>query len=193
MGRFARDAFADQPIRAKDRVTPLDRAKGMDKSVFVDDRKKPADFIDPTDERNYVVASLSWPIGLSFRENPTPGMGGIFVDKIIEGGTAGENGLSEGDQLILVDGVDVSGLDFDEATEPIHRAAAAGAPLSLALFRGDSEYFYGDWGPEPEWVQAFAQKLEARERNAAQGSPEGGDDAGVSEDSVLDQLLDDAQ
>ena len=75
----------------------------------------PSDFVDAMDEGNYVAVELTKPMGIVFEENDDD-FGGIFVQSHKEGGVAAENGvLQEGDQLIAVNTIKVSGLPFDDA------------------------------------------------------------------------------
>merc|ERR1719384_1195024 len=77
--------------------------------------QEPENFIDSMDTVNYVAVSLTKPMGIIFEENDEE-YGGIFVLSLSEDGAAEKDGVVKpGDQLILVNGENVSGLSFDNA------------------------------------------------------------------------------
>lgn len=115
-----------------------------------------ADFIDSMDESNYVAVELEKPMGIIFEENDSE-FGGIFVQSLKEGGVAAENGMvKDGDQLISVGTVNVSGKDFDEALGII--IDSEDEKTKLTLFRGSAKQFYGPTGPSKEWLENFCEK-----------------------------------
>ena len=77
---------------------------------------EPTDFIDSMDGTNYITASLTKPMGISFEENDDSEMGGIFVTDVTEGGSAMTDGtVRPGDQLVSVGDKKVVGLPFEDA------------------------------------------------------------------------------
>jgi len=160
MGLFdgVKDAFSAPPSSLDaERETPIDRWMGW--SVAKDDEteeaKAQADaaFVDSMDSENYVTVELTKPMGIIFEENDEE-MGGIFVQSLLEDGAASQHGvLKEGDQLVAVDGVKVSGKSFDNALETIMECEKS--PTPLLLFRGTSEQLYGPTGASQEWLDEF--------------------------------------
>mmetsp|Transcript_6693 Transcript_6693/g.8663 ORF Transcript_6693/g.8663 Transcript_6693/m.8663 type:complete len:204 (-) Transcript_6693:259-870(-) len=169
MGLFdgVKDAFGAPALeRSKidaDRETPIDRWMGWsvvsetgnaEKAVAV--QAAQVDFVDSMDESNYVSVQLAKPMGVVFEENDSD-FGGIFVQSLKEGGIAAENGvLQEGDQLVSVNTVKVSGLSFDDALGAI--VASEGENTKLLLFRGDAKQFYGKTGASQDWLNEFISK-----------------------------------
>ena len=108
------------------------------------------------DAVNYVSASLMKPMGLVFEENDEE-VGGIFVASLAEGGAAEKDGaIKPGDQLIAVNGQDVSGLGFDEALSFIINAETEST--KLIFFRGTEKQYYGPTGPSKDWISEFISK-----------------------------------
>ena len=115
-----------------------------------------ADFVDAMDTSNYVAVELPKPMGIIFEENDSE-YGGIFVQALKEGGVAAEHGLlQEGDQLVAVNEVKVSGLPFDDALGII--VDAEGDTVKLVLFRGQAKQLYGKTGASQEWLDEFVSK-----------------------------------
>jgi C-terminal processing protease CtpA/Prc len=115
-----------------------------------------ADFVDAMDETNYVAVQLSKPMGIVFEENDSD-IGGIYVQSLKEDGSAANCGfLKEGDQLIAVNTMKVSGLPFDDALGAI--VDSEGDSTKLVLFRGSAKQFYGPTGANREWVGEFVAR-----------------------------------
>jgi len=112
-----------------------------------------ADFVDSMDETNYVTVELSKPMGIVFEENDAD-FGGIFVQSLKEGGVAELDGsIKEGDQLVAVKNIKVSGMPFDDALGTI--IDAEGEKVKLVFFRGTATQFYGPTGASQEWLDDF--------------------------------------
>jgi len=116
----------------------------------------PADFVDAMDEKNYVTAQLTKPMGIVFEENDSK-VGGIFVLSVTEGGAAALDGIIKpGDQLVAVNNVKVSGKTFDEALGAI--VDSQNPKTQLLLFRGRESQFYGPTGASQAWLDEFISK-----------------------------------
>jgi C-terminal processing protease CtpA/Prc len=116
----------------------------------------PANFVDSMDEANYVIASLSKPMGIVFEENDEE-YGGIFVLSLSEGGNAENDGkIKPGDQLVAVNDKKVAGLSFDDALGAIVEANTE--KTRLVFFRGDEVQLYGPTGASKEWLDEFISK-----------------------------------
>lgn len=157
-----KDAFSQPPSSlSSQRETPIDRWMGWsvvsEKNAQEDNAgKKPVDFVDSMDEKNYVGVRLSKPMGIVFEENDSE-YGGIFVQSLMEDGIAAKDGtLQATDQLVTVGTKNVSGLDFDDALAAI--IESEGDTIDLSLFRGTAKQFYGPTGPSKDWLAAFAEK-----------------------------------
>jgi C-terminal processing protease CtpA/Prc len=108
------------------------------------------------DETNYVAVQLTKPMGIVFEENDSD-VGGIYVQSLKEDGSAANCGfLKEGDQLIAVNTMKVSGLPFDDALGAI--VDSVGDSTKLVLFRGSAKQFYGPTGANREWVGEFVAR-----------------------------------
>uniref|UniRef100_A0A7S3DN85 PDZ domain-containing protein n=1 Tax=Entomoneis paludosa TaxID=265537 RepID=A0A7S3DN85_9STRA len=167
MGLFdgVKDAFGAPALERSqidsERETPIDRWMGW--SVVSDNDKAEqaaafanVDFVDAMDETNYVAVELAKPMGIVFEENDSD-YGGIFVQSLKEDGIAAQNGvLQEGDQLVAVNTVKVSGLPFDDALGAI--IDSEGETTKLVLFRGDAKQFYGKTGASQDWLDDFVNK-----------------------------------
>jgi len=67
-----------------------------------------------------------------------PGSVGAFIDKVIEGGSAFASGKFErGDQIIAVDGVDVSGMEVDDIVKKVK--GEAGTEVKVTLLKHDTK------------------------------------------------------
>ena len=116
----------------------------------------PSNFVDSMDEVNYVTASIEKPMGIVFEENDED-YGGIFLLSLKEGGHGEKNGLLKpGDQLIAVDGKQVSGMSFDDALGTI--VESENSEVKMTFFRGSPEMFYGPTGASKEWLEEFLSK-----------------------------------
>mmetsp|Transcript_16020 Transcript_16020/g.44098 ORF Transcript_16020/g.44098 Transcript_16020/m.44098 type:complete len:213 (-) Transcript_16020:303-941(-) len=166
MGLFdgVKDAFAAPAVERSsidsERETPIDRWMGWSVVSENDKAQQQAamtpDFVDAMDESNYVSVDLEKPMGIVFEENDSE-FGGIFVQSLKEGGVADINGvLQEGDQLVAVNEMKVSGLAFDDALGAI--IDSEGETTKLLLFRGTSKDFYGKTGASQAWVDEFVAK-----------------------------------
>mmetsp|Transcript_42192 Transcript_42192/g.89989 ORF Transcript_42192/g.89989 Transcript_42192/m.89989 type:complete len:202 (-) Transcript_42192:454-1059(-) len=160
MGLFdgVKDAFtagSDKPIVSEDRVTPFDRWLGLDKelSTVQDQKVESVTYVDPSDTKNYMAVELAKPMGLAFVENEGE-CGGVFVDEVLESGTASSAAptILSGDQLVAVDGTLVVGWEFDKALEAIK--ASSGDMTKLIFFRGPTAFLYGPTKPDAEWYKA---------------------------------------
>jgi len=167
MGLFdgVKNAFSQPPLERSnldsERETPIDRWMGW--SVTKDEETKnevaksgskaPANFVDSMDATNYIEVSLSKPMGIVFEENDEE-TGGIFVQALTDGGSAAVNGnIKIGDQLVSVGQSKVSGMAFDVALGTIVDSVAD--PVSLLIFRGTADQFYGPTGASQEWLNEF--------------------------------------
>ena len=116
----------------------------------------PSDFVDAMDEKNYVITSLTKPMGIVFEENDEE-FGGIFVLSLSEAGAAESDGkIKPGDQLIAVGSKMVSGLSFDDALGAIIDATEES--VKLTFFRGTDKQFYGPTGASKGWLDEFIAK-----------------------------------
>lgn len=116
------DAFGsggDKPLVTEDRVTPFDRWLGLDKDLVEGPQvDETASYIDPLDVSNYAAYDLAKPMGIAFVENEGE-CGGVFVEEVLESGSANGVGVAARDQLVAVDGTLVMGLEFDAALDAI--------------------------------------------------------------------------
>uniref|UniRef100_A0A7S0JGR6 PDZ domain-containing protein n=1 Tax=Calcidiscus leptoporus TaxID=127549 RepID=A0A7S0JGR6_9EUKA len=159
MGLFdgVKDAFttgSDKPIVSEDRVTPFDRWLGLDKDITASEQKtESVTYVDPSDVQNYVTVQISKPMGLAFVENGGE-CGGVFVDEVLESGTAASAAppIVTGDQLVAVDSTLVTGWEFDAALDAIK--ASSSDTTRLVFFRGPTAFLYGPTKPTDEWYQA---------------------------------------
>ena len=158
MGLFdgVKDAFGqgDKPLVAADRVTPFDKWMGLDKELV--DAQRPdetAAYIDPSDRANYVSYTLSKPMGIAFVENEG-GCGGVYVDKVLDTGSAAGTSLAQGDQLVAVgSSTAVLGASLDAVLEAV---GASGDSTKLTLFRGPTAFLYG---PTQATAEFYAEML----------------------------------
>lgn len=105
------------------------------------------------DEANYVIASLSKPMGIVFEENDVK-TGGVFILSITEGSAAEKEGiLKPGYQLVAVNDKKVSGLSFEDALGAVKDST--GAKTQLILFRGEVKQLYGPTGASQAWLDEF--------------------------------------
>jgi C-terminal processing protease CtpA/Prc len=159
MGLFdgVKDAFttgSDKPIVSEDRVTPFDRWLGLDKDITASEQKtESVTYVDPSDVQNYVTVQISKPMGLAFVENGGE-CGGVFVDEVLESGTAASAAppIVTGDQLVAVDSTLVTGWEFDATLDAIK--ASSSDTTRLVFFRGPTAFLYGPTKPTDEWYQA---------------------------------------
>ncbi|KAL7564043.1 hypothetical protein ACA910_006950 [Epithemia clementina (nom. ined.)] len=160
MGLFdgVKDAFSAPALERSaidsERETPIDRWMGWSVVSENDKAEKVAavnaDFVDAMDKANYIAVDLPKPMGIIFEENDTE-YGGIFVQALKDGGAAAEHGvLQEGDQLVAVNSIKVSGLPFDEALGVI--VDSEGETTKLVLFRGSAKQLYGKTGASQAWL-----------------------------------------
>mmetsp|Transcript_10203 Transcript_10203/g.11843 ORF Transcript_10203/g.11843 Transcript_10203/m.11843 type:complete len:207 (+) Transcript_10203:181-801(+) len=163
MGLFdgMKEAFSAPPAMSVDseRETPIDRWMGW--NVKSDETQAvaadPANFVDSMDVKNYVSASLTKPMGIVFEENDEE-YGGIFVISLSEDGAAEKEGtIKPGDQLVAVNDIKVSGMEFDAALGCIIDASEE--QPKLTFFRGTSAQFYGPTGASADWVNEFVAGL----------------------------------
>eukprot|EP00418_Pyrodinium_bahamense_P018508 CAMPEP_0179104160 /NCGR_PEP_ID=MMETSP0796-20121207/48302_1 /TAXON_ID=73915 /ORGANISM="Pyrodinium bahamense, Strain pbaha01" /LENGTH=215 /DNA_ID=CAMNT_0020802093 /DNA_START=147 /DNA_END=794 /DNA_ORIENTATION=+ len=113
------------------------------------------DFVDSSDEANYVTVILKKPLGIGLAENAEEG--GLKVTEIQPGSNAEASGkIKPGYQLIVADGKPVYGLPTNEIVQPI---AEKDGPVMLTFFTGKAEHFYGKLGPSSDWLTEFLQKL----------------------------------
>mmetsp|Transcript_23266 Transcript_23266/g.50404 ORF Transcript_23266/g.50404 Transcript_23266/m.50404 type:complete len:197 (-) Transcript_23266:248-838(-) len=139
-----------------ERETPIDRWMGWNTKKDAPQQsisKEPSDFVDSMDSKNYVIATLTKPMGIVFEENDSE-IGGIFALELSEGSSAETAGtVRPGDQLVAVGEKKVSGLVFEEALGTIIDSAAD--EVKLVFFRGPSKFLYGPAGASQEWLDAF--------------------------------------
>lgn len=170
MGLFdgVKDAFSAPSSNIDaERETPIDRWMGwsVTKEEQAEANVNDDSFVDSMDENNYITVDLDKPMGIIFEENDQE-VGGIFVQSLTENGAAITSGmLKEGDQLVAVNGLKVSGKTFDEALGTIVNCDTT--PTPLVLFRGTSEQFYGPTGASQEWLDDFiSKKQQGKEEEA---------------------------
>lgn len=151
------DAFGAPSSMGLDaeRETPIDRWMGW--NVKNEEEKTvssaPTNFVDAMDEKNYVKAELSKPMGIVFEENDEE-YGGIFVISLSEGGAAELDGtIKPGDQLVAVNDQKVAAFAFDDALGCIVDATTE--KTSLTFFRGSEGQLYGPTGASKEWLDEF--------------------------------------
>ena len=153
-GAFSAGSGDDKPMVAADRVTPFDRWLGLDKALVdaQNEIDETAEYIDPSDTKNYFSVELPKPMGIAFVENEGE-MGGVFVDQVLfEGSASSEKApLVKGDQLVGVDTKPVNGASFDAALDAIK--AASGEKTKLTFFRGPTVFLYGPTAPNTEWYE----------------------------------------
>lgn len=105
--------------------------------------------------------TLSKPLGLVLEEFGGGGTAGVVVVSLVEGGAAEESGeVRPGDRLCVVDGADVSKLDFDAVM-----AALVAAPETLTLRLSRKLPARGDDNAPLDIVANLANQL-------AKGAPE---------------------
>jgi len=115
------------------------------------------DFIDSSDELNYVTVSLEKPLGLGIGES-TPD-GGAMITELQPGSVAEQSGrVKPGYHLIAISGQPVHGLKVEEVIEQIKAKEGA---MSLTFFAGDAKFFYGNLGPSRDWLSDFLSKVQA--------------------------------
>jgi hypothetical protein len=108
-----------------------------------------------------VDLTLSKPLGLVLEEFGGGGTAGVVVVSLVEGGAAEESGeVRPGDRLCVVDGADVSKLDFDAVM-----AALVAAPETLTLRLSRKLPARGDDNAPLDIVANLANQL-------AKGAPE---------------------
>jgi len=141
-----------------ERETPIDRwmgwnAKKTDAPQEVVGSQQPVDFIDSMDTKNYVITTLSKPMGIVFEENDAE-FGGIFALEISEGSSAETDGnVRPGDQLVSVGEKKVSGMQFEEALGTIIESTED--KIDMVFFRGPAKFLYGPAGASQEWLDEF--------------------------------------
>lgn len=165
MGLFdgVKDAFSAPELAKsvidKERETPIDRWMGWsvvkDAKVASPQESKTTasskkQFVDSMDKKNYIIASLTKPMGIVFEENDED-VNGIFVLSLSEGGAADLDGVVKpGDQLIGVNDKKVAGMVFDDALGTI--IDATNDSVQLIFFRGSATECYGPTGASREWL-----------------------------------------
>lgn len=167
MGLFdgMKEAFSAPTSMSIDseRETPIDRWMGWNvKSTEETQRVAavPDNFVDSMDEKNYVNAALTKPMGIVFEENDEE-YGGIFVISLSEAGAAEKEGtIKPGDQLVAVNDKKVSALPFDEALNEIVEATTE--TTNLTFFRGSASQLYGPTGASKEWLDEFIAGKEVK-------------------------------
>lgn len=167
MGLFdgMKEAFSAPPTSTIDaqRETPIDRWMGWNVQSTEEVQRVaavPVDFVDSMDEKNYVKAVLTKPMGIVFEENDEEN-GGIFVVSLSEGGAAETEGTTKpGDQLVAVNVNKVSGMTFDDALGNI--IDATGETTELTFFRGSEAQLYGPTGASQGWLDEFIAKTEEK-------------------------------
>lgn len=154
-----KDAFTAPALdRSKidaERETPIDRWMGWNVQTEEEESVAavPTDFVDAMDESNYVITSISKPMGIVFEENDEE-FGGIFVLSLSEDGAAEKDGkIKPGDQLVSVGSKQVSGLPFDDALGAI--VDNTDDSVKLTFFRGKESQFYGPTGASKAWLDEF--------------------------------------
>lgn len=149
-----KDAFGsggDKPLVTEDRVTPFDRWLGLDKDLVEGPQvDETASYIDPLDVSNYAAYDLAKPMGIAFVENEGE-CGGVFVEEVLESGSANGVGVAARDQLVAVDGTLVMGLEFDAALDAIKGSETE--TTKLTFFRGPTAFLYGPTKPDEEWYK----------------------------------------
>lgn len=129
----------------------------------------PPDFIDSMDEKNYVMASLSKPMGIVFEENNRD-VGGIFILSMSEEGAAARSeSLKAGDQLVAVNGNKVVGLSFDDALGTIVKSKEE--KTRLICFRGTSKQLYGPTGASQAWLDELISGRESKAKQDVEAAP----------------------
>lgn len=167
MGLFdgMKEAFSAPPTSTIDaqRETPIDRWMGWNVQSTEEVQRVaavPVDFVDSMDEKNYVKAVLTKPMGIVFEENDEEN-GGIFVVSLSEGGAAETEGTTKpGDQLVAVNVNKVSGMAFDDALGNI--VDSTGETTELTFFRGSEAQLYGPTGASQGWLDEFIAKTEVK-------------------------------
>jgi len=153
MGYESLGVGAEDMLTPEDRITPVDRLMGTDN--YIRTAVDLSGFIDSSDESNYVTVVLPMPMGIEFLLNERGG--GAMVGSLEPGYPAFDSGrLFPGFLLILVEGIPVYGKSLEEAMRPIDDRDGT---VQLTFFRGDPIYFYGDYRPSQEWLQAFVEKF----------------------------------
>mmetsp|Transcript_116064 Transcript_116064/g.248215 ORF Transcript_116064/g.248215 Transcript_116064/m.248215 type:complete len:263 (+) Transcript_116064:31-819(+) len=151
----------ERPITAEDRVTPIDRWFGWDRSIL-DSRDDDDPFVDSSDDMNYVTILLEKPLGIEFVENTMDEGGGVMVSEVQPSFSAHMSGMVRpGYHLIVADDVPVYGLPFEEALKPL--VDKEDGPVKLTFFIGDAIYFYGEFRPSSAWLSEYLAELKTRE------------------------------
>jgi hypothetical protein len=145
----------NKPKVGGDRVTPFDRWLGLDKDLEtaeVEAQGESVTYVNPSDTANYVTVYLPKPMGIAFVENEGE-CGGIFVDEILDSGSAASASpaLARRDQLVAVDTSLVLGAEFDAALGTIQ--TSTGDVTRLIFFRGPTSFLYGPTKASEEWYK----------------------------------------
>eukprot|EP00929_Paragymnodinium_shiwhaense_P063117 TRINITY_DN31551_c0_g1_i2.p1 TRINITY_DN31551_c0_g1~~TRINITY_DN31551_c0_g1_i2.p1 ORF type:complete len:259 (+),score=46.02 TRINITY_DN31551_c0_g1_i2:235-1011(+) len=146
-------------LTAEDRVTPLDRWLGLDRGLYTSDFQTYSDFVDSSDEANYVTVTLQKPLGIEFMENSAADGSGVVVGEVRPGYSAYSNDFVRGGyHLIMANDKPVYGLPFEDAIAPI---VDTEGPVKLTFFTGDAQHFYGDYRPSQAWLDDFVRRLQS--------------------------------
>jgi len=114
------------------------------------------DFVDSSDEANYVTVPLEKPYGIGLSNAMEEG--GATVSQVAPGSNAEASGkIESGYQLIAADGEPVYGQPVSDVAKKL---TGKEGPVRLTFFKGGAEYFYGKLGPSSAWLAEFLDKLQ---------------------------------
>mmetsp|Transcript_18537 Transcript_18537/g.38558 ORF Transcript_18537/g.38558 Transcript_18537/m.38558 type:complete len:239 (-) Transcript_18537:242-958(-) len=114
------------------------------------------DFVDSSDEANYVTVTLEKPYGIGMSNAMDEG--GATVSQVAPGSNAEASGnIESGYQLIAADGEPVYGQPVNDIAKKL---TGKEGPVRLTFFKGSAEYFYGKLGPSSAWLADFLDKLQ---------------------------------
>lgn len=104
------------------------------------------DFIDSSDEANYVTVTVEKPLGVGLGVSGEEG--GVTVTELKPGSNAEQTGLIEpGFQLVMAGSTPVHGLPMDKIIEIVGNEPS---PVRLTFFKGPAKFFYGTLGPSSQ-------------------------------------------
>lgn len=148
----------EQRVENADWETPVESLFNMLSGKKEAEPKGDDDFIDSSDEANYVTVTVEKPLGIGLAESSTE-EGGVMISEVKPGSNADQTGqIQPGFQLVMAGNTPVHGMPLQKIVEIVGQEAS---PVRLTFFKGPAKFFYGTLGPSSAWLSDFLQKRKA--------------------------------